>query len=122
MDDIPRYRKKAKKKPSAKSDHKHVWENCVYSFDTPVLDSAHGFVPAPELSIGTYCPVCGKIGTTIDPNWRSSIHYWPSRAEWIDWWKPEIRPQFYPPTRTLPFFRLTDRWNQKFVDFSQRLQ
>ena len=62
------YKPTRKKKKPKKANHKHVYENCVFDivFEYGVLDPAHGFRDKICPSIGTYCPICGKIGSLCD--------------------------------------------------------
>ena len=116
-EDIPRYKKKAKKKSAAKADHKHRFEPCVFRLDDLRFDEAHGFVREPDaaFSIGTYCPVCGKIGTTINREWLDERQgCWPIlfQARWSE----RARREFDESTRTLPCFYLGDPFaNHKYV-------
>lgn len=115
-DDSTRYRKKAKKKTPAKADHRHEFVNCVYEIETIRLDEAHGFVPDSRFSIGTYCPVCGKIGTHSDEVWQEKelVPRW--RGLYDMKWSERAKTEFDEKTRTLPFFRIHDLFKQKFVE------
>ena len=105
--DVPKYKKKAKKNTPKKSDHKHVYEDCVFHFPA---ESWH-----PEsFTIGSYCPVCGKIGTTINEKWvnrtdRTWPHYDNPR-----FWNEEGRKQLCEETRTLPLFEVSE-WFAKYI-------
>ena len=111
LEDIPRYRKRSNKKAPAKAKHKHEFANCVYVIASVRLDTAHGFVPAQRLSIGTYCPMCGKIGTTFDSTWRVDSNRWSAFGVWAD----KAQKEFDESTRTLPVFRIDDVFKQKYV-------
>lgn len=65
-DDVARYHKKSKRKPPAKSKHKHEFKPCVFEYEDIIFDNAHGFINKPEHSfaMGGYCHICGKIGAT----------------------------------------------------------
>ena len=79
-DETPCYRKRAKKITPKKSNHKHEFLNCVFVMPSTRFDEAHGIVHEPDTkySIGTYCPVCGKIGDIIDREWLAEDKYiWP---------------------------------------------
>jgi len=119
-EDVPRYKKKAKKKSPKKANHKHRFENCVLGYNTIALDKAHGVVPSPELSIGTYCPACGKIGVHTDSAWRVKKNdpNLPAKAMRQTQWSDEAKREFDPHTRTLPYFWLDD-WLQKYTRLEQ---
>ena len=119
QDDIPKYRKKAQKKGLSRSKHKHTYENCVFWKHERILDNAKGFIfgPGIEYSIGTYCPICNKIGTTYDRSWtvdqKDSIAFFSFiKTDWNEAAKREFNPE----TRTLPCFQLKDgEFFQKFI-------
>lgn len=112
-DDELRYRKK-RSRTVKKSNHKHQYENCVFGYNNLRLDKAHGFVwDDKEFSVGTYCPICGKIGSTIDSEWTTGL-YWRSKQEY---WKPEALREFDEKTRSLPYFWLDDRWQKSVALF-----
>ena len=112
-DDIPRYKKKAKKPRTPKSDHKHIYQNCVFKYGGIQFSNGHGFVKDDRMSIGTYCPICGKIGTTYDTGWTRNLTYWPSSSRWKDMWSEEAMSEFEESTRTLPMFVLGDAFQKK---------
>jgi len=65
--EIAPYRKKAKKKNSKKSDHKHRYEDCAFEIPSkwyiPHQTEEELFVLSrTELIKGQYCIICGKIG------------------------------------------------------------
>lgn len=104
-----------KKKKPKKANHKHHYEYCVFETvkEYGRLDPAHGFMPTTELTIGTYCPICGKIGSDNvcnDERWykqeafRHYSHTVPTA---------ECLREFDPQTRTLPFFRIEDFWQKE---------
>ena len=98
------YKKKRRKRPPPKADHKHEWADCVYG-----MNFAGNF----ELSIGTYCPVCGKIGTpTAYSRWKYNDCREPHNIHWV--WKDEALREFNQKTRTLPYFEI-DLFVTKFV-------
>lgn len=122
-DDTPKYRKRAKKGGKPKADHKHAYTWCVFGFHGIHLSGKHGFVPDEEttFTIGTYCPVCGKIGlhSTSDPRWYKQLDYYPRKTEWRDIYTERALREFDPGTRTLPYFFLDDHWFQKYVDIKE---
>jgi hypothetical protein len=115
-DETPRYRKRAKKKTPKKTDHRHEFRNCVFLMPSIRFDEAHGIVREPDtlFSIGTFCPVCGKIGTTIDWEWISE-DAGPRPLHWERCWSERARREFAESTRTLPCFHLDDEWFTKYV-------
>ena len=124
FEEIPRYKKKAKKTPPKKLDHKHVFEECVFESATCRLDRAHGFqYDKPQWSIGTYCPICGKIGTTRKKEgWmkKTANDFGLFSASHDDWNDKALR-EFNPKTRTLPFFALKEPFGfDKFVDLAKK--
>ena len=115
MEDIPKYRKKSQKKPPKKADHKHEWANCVYETDTFGYSKEKGFYKTTELTVGKYCPICGKIGAVIDQDYRINTSEFP-KFYCLEWSEKALK-EFDPKTRTLPFFRI-DQFKDKFVEQS----
>ena len=114
-DDVPRYRKKKNKNTPTKADHKHEFIDCVFEYDSIRLDKAHGWVPDPKFAIGSYCPVCGRIGTMHNEGWWDDGEKLPSGALRAGNWSAKAQKEFDPETRTLPFFRVEDIFRQKFI-------
>ncbi len=100
-DDVTRYHKKSKRKPPAKSKHKHEFKPCVFEYEDIIFDNAHGFINKPEHS----------IWTSIAPVKPNSTAVCVVDTE-------EARAELDPATRTLPTFFLKDRWFQKYVDLN----
>lgn len=110
MDEIPKYRKKAKKNTPKKSKHKHTYEPCVFEYR---VDVPWGHDNTRKI-ICSYCSICGKIGAMLD------------REKWIDSsrgicgyfadWSDAAMAEFNEETRTLPYFFLNDYLKQKYVD------
>ena len=115
MEDIPKYRKKSQKKPPKKANHKHEWANCVYNTVTCGYSREKGFYKTTELSVGTYCPICGKIGNIADQKYRENICTIPKFYQMA--WTKEAQKEFDPATRTLPFFKI-DQFKDKFVEMT----
>lgn len=107
-----RYKKKSQKTPPAKAKHKHEYVNCVFGFDRQKFSKERGFYPVSDMNIGTYCPICGKIGTA-----RDSSQQWmeETRRLFAPEWNEAAKREFDPTTRTLPYFWLDDTFSQKFV-------
>ena len=98
------YRKKKKKHRPKKSDHPHQWDDCVYGIS---------FCGNFELSVGTYCPICGKVGVpTYYTKWKEQVKT--GHGMYSEWTK-EAEKEFNPKTRTLPYFDI-DLFVTKFVD------
>lgn len=115
-EDIPRYKKKAKKKSATKANHKHYFEPCVFKMDETRLDEARGFVTdrAARLCIGTYCPACGKVGDTYADKWYINLgKSWPPDPT------DEAKRQLDEKTRTLPCFYLGG-WFTKYISLEER--
>lgn len=103
-----RYKKKSSRRPPKKAKHKHVYENCVFCFDTMKrFDRARGMIWGPALSVGTYCPICGKIGDVFDRQWYDGAAY-----QYPPAWNDRAQQEFDPATRTLPFFHLNSVWQK----------
>ena len=99
------HRKHEEQKVSKKSKHKHIYEPCVYEFLRERWDKrVHGLTKQKDVSLGTYCTVCGKVG-------KVEVIVWNFR----DLTDDELR-QLNPDTRTLPTFWLDDVWKQKYVE------
>ena len=110
-DDVPRYKKKSKKTGRKRADHKHVYENCVFGWPKLHYEAERGLLYGPDIeySVGTYCPVCGKIGDIRNISWtdvskrdgRGFLGY--SRE-----WSGAALREFDEQTRTLPYFFLSE--------------
>ena len=117
----PKYRKEAKKSSPPKAKHRHEYENCVFQCETEsYIDDTARKLPTHTMSIGSFCPICGKVETVSDARWRSGIHYKPDILDWLKEWSPEAIAQFDEKTRTLPMFLLTGKhlYFTKSVDLS----
>lgn len=110
--EIPKYRKKSQKKPPKKANHKHEWANCVYETTTIAYSREKGFYKTTELNIGTYCPMCGKIGVVDDCNFKVNTSPYSKFLTYE--WSEAAQKEFNPTTRTMPFFKI-DQFKDKFV-------
>lgn len=108
-DEVPKYRKKSNKPHTKKSDHKHESAYCVFEYPS-------FFSTKPTISIGTYCPTCGRVReirvhddryTELVPSSFSSNYH----REWNSLAKAEFNSY----TRSLPFFKLPNSWGNKYV-------
>ena len=107
------YKKKSNKSPPRKSKHKHYYENCVYGYYGLTFTKERGFENQYETSIGTYCPVCGKIGNTYDcDNEKYFVKNSLIHRDFTEEGKRELDKN----TRTLPYFWIDSQWFVKYVD------
>ncbi len=117
MDEFPRYRKKSTKRPPKKSDHKHEYTYGVFHYH---IKTPFGFNE--EFKIGTFCPVCGKIGGRGDlekDGWLENT----AQSPWLCMeWSDQAKKEFVASTRTLPYFEISDFFTQKFVDVDGKEQ
>ena len=111
FDDVPRYKKKARKTGRKRADHRHVYENCVFGWPKLHYEAERGLLYGPDIeySVGTYCPICGKIGDTKDISWtdvsrRDERGFRGYSREWSD---AALR-EFDEETRSLPYFFLDE--------------
>ena len=113
MDEIPKYRKKAKKNTPKKSKHKHIYEPCVFEYHVDVLWSPH----ATNKSIGSYCRICGKIGSMI--NREKWIQECRTPGGWFTVWTEKAEAEFDPRTRTIPYYFIDGLFIQKYVEIEE---
>lgn len=120
QDDIPRYRKKSTSKPPKKSKHKHLREPCIIEYPENWHTKEHLCGDGRHTSIGTYCPICGKIGDITDwERWyqKEPVHvgiYILAQHAPTNEGKRELDPE----TRTLPTF-FVDSPFAKFVELNK---
>ena len=114
MDEIPKYRKKAKKKTPPKAKHKHVYEDCVieYPLEIPWKPGET------RRKIESYCPICGKRGYMMNTekwtaNGKGKYGYF---VELSDAAIAELNDE----TRTLPLFYVPDYVYTKYFDLEQK--
>lgn len=116
------YRKKRGKRPPKKADHKHEFVDCVFEFNPETI---RYMIEEHECSIGSYCPICGKIGSVgpkggVDGKWRANEYNEPGKPRYVHpYWTEAAEREFNPETRTLPAFILNDYF-QKFVNLEQK--
>ena len=57
--EIPKYKKKSKKRTPKKHNHAHDWQPCVYEYQERVYWAPNS---GPQLreELGLYCSICGK--------------------------------------------------------------
>jgi hypothetical protein len=68
------YKKEKKKKKSARSDHKHTYVPCVFSWKQMPIWGDYPRKEYESHGIGSYCSICGKVG---------DLHYlW--KGDWVD--------------------------------------
>lgn len=98
------YRKKSKRRPPKKANHKHESADCIVT------------IGKCETHQAKYCPICGKImdiRVSWDEKWR--VPSW----DGLDMWTNYARQQLDEETRTIPFFEIEDIF-QKFVTFENK--
>lgn len=115
MDEIPKYRKRSKKRAPKKSKHKHHYENCVFRYTIFREDQVLPFdnFDRWQMSIGEYCPECGKIGAICDTEWKKVEK---ARYGYQSVWNDCAIAEFNEETRTLPYFEVENIWKNKFVE------
>lgn len=116
---VPKYKKPAKHVYHKKSDHTHRYNFCVYEYDFPA--SVPDRESTREVSIGTYCPVCGKVGArfTRDLRYVHRSEKFKNRFYLSYNWNEEAKKEFDLATRTLPCFFL-DHWAEtKYVNLNE---
>lgn len=115
QEDVAKYRKKSQKKTPRKSKHKHDYQPCVLQYERAEFDKVHGFTPTGiEERVGSYCPICGKIGEVDFIRWWFTA--W-NQEHSTCWSEPteEAKRELNPETRTLPTFWAGDMF-AKYVD------
>lgn len=110
MDEIPKYRKKAKKNTPKKSKHKHIYEPCVFEYHVSVPWNPQ----ATNKTIGSYCRICGKMGSMMDrERWIEEVH---NSYGYFPVWTKEAEAEFDKKTRTLPYYFINGLFTQKYVE------
>lgn len=103
IDDEMRHKKKSRKKPPRKANHKHLDEPCVFEYPNNWFMKEHEQGLRMTAMISAYCPVCGKVGNIDLERWyvsmRDPIGCWSEPSE-------EAKRELDPVTRTLPTFRV----------------
>lgn len=109
------YKKRARRKSVVKADHKHDYQPCVFEYEKIDYYKVHGHEADLDTSIGTYCPICGKIGSVND--FERWMVYTPTHNGKCFHYEYtiEANAEITPETRTLPTFFLNDMLRQKFV-------
>lgn len=117
FDDTPRYRKKSTAKAPKKSKHKHLVEPCVIEYPLDWHRKAHERNGEKNISIGGYCPVCGKIGSLKDKSrWYGKDTVFIGNYQLTETVATEEgEKELDPKTRTLPTFYIDDPF-AKFVE------
>lgn len=100
-DDVMPYKKKAKPKPSNKSDHRHLYKQCILEYPRDWWQKKH--LRGEEITpvFRSYCTVCGKLSTADIDRWYGSI-LGGNPHKVIP--TPEAERELDPRTRTLPTF------------------
>lgn len=110
------HKKKSRRRPPAKSKHKHDFQPCVFEYEGLRFDKGRGFVPKPEATIGGYCTICGKISHALGAEFRRWVPLWPGSPGGSSEYTEEAKLELDASTRTLPTFHLRDYLGQKYVD------
>lgn len=84
----------------------------MYETSTIGYSAEKGFYKTTELNVGTYCPLCGKVGAVEDIEFK--VNTSPLNKFYCYEWSEKAKREFDPATRTLPFFKL-DQFKDKFV-------
>ena len=116
------YKKKSTGNTPKKSKHKHLYEPCVLSYPDDWWNKEH--LRRSRVSrtpfIGSYCPVCGKIGTVKDRSrWYKRETVFTGNVQWTrteltDEGEREMKAA----TRTLSYFEIDDPF-VKFVELEE---
>lgn len=116
-EEVPKYKKRSSRKTPKKADHKHKYVNCVFGYNGILFDKECGMKEIPVKSIGTYCEICGKVGSVIDRKWLKDTSQWYGDKNYKERWNNKALVEFDESSRTLPYFWLDDRWSaNKFVE------
>lgn len=107
VDDIPKYKKKSKKKPPKKADHKHLCEPCIVLTPEDWYKKEHERSGKVQSEFYGYCPICGKI-TAYCPDhdrWYTRVEKHNGLFSYLETVPTEegLR-ELDPTTRTLPTF------------------
>lgn len=125
FEEIPKYKKKAKKAKKVyhkKADHTHRYDYCVYEYDIPVYNEVHGMITKRKFAIGTYCPICGKIGARFvrDDKYSKHTDKCAGHFHFVGHeWNDKALKEFNPETRTLPYAFLEDMFTTKYVNLEK---
>jgi hypothetical protein len=121
LDEIPRYKKKSTAKTPKKANHKHLVEPCLIAYPEDWWTKEHLRNRKMHISVGGYCPVCGKIGTLKDKSkWYGKDTVFFGIYQFTESVLTEGgRKEMNPSTRTLPYFEIDDPF-AKFVVLPDR--
>lgn len=101
---------------TSKSNHKHEYKDCVFEYNENKFSRVHGYIPQKRSVIGSYCPICGKIGERLGLPDRWS---YPRKVQGKDYWETIFTEEYIreinPDTRTIPTFFLIDGLYQKHI-------
>jgi len=75
IDDQPKYRKKSKGPHAKKSNHKHIYTDCIFGAYGHHYERNLGFVKDNHLTYvkGSYCTICGKVGDVHYENYMIGV-------------------------------------------------
>ena len=120
LSEVAPYKKKSTGNTPKKSKHKHLYEPCVLSYPDDWWNKEHIRHRQRTPIIGTYCPVCGKIGTIKDRSrWYKRETVFTGNVQWgRTVLTDEGEREMHARTRTLPYFEIDDPF-VKFVKLEE---
>lgn len=106
--EVPKYKKKSKGSGIPKTKHKHDYLPCIYHSPGFIYKAGHGLRKQQYLttSFGTYCCICGKIGTHLEI-WAS---YDPKKET-----EEQAKKRMEKEMEGYPHFYIDDWWFPKFI-------
>lgn len=107
-DDIPKHKKRSKKKVPKKANHKHLCEICIVEYPRDWHLKEHARSSETISEFYGYCPICGKI-TAFCPEhdrWYTQEKCYNGTFYYLQTIPTEEgRKELNPKTRTLPTFK-----------------
>ena len=113
-EDTAPHKKKSKSKSPKKSDHKHLIEPCVVSYQREWFLKEHVRSDERKLTIEGYCPICGKLNSLDDRSkWykqvlRQGVAFRYYETVLTEEGEREMNPE----TRTLPYFEIDNPFDK----------
>ena len=119
--DVMPYKKKSTAKTPKKSKHKHLFEPCIFEYPLDWWTKEHLRKPDVKPIIGSYCPICGKVGEMKDRDrWYTRETVFVGNMQFSESvFTEEGKREMDPKTRTLPCFSLGGPFD-KFVTLPER--
>jgi hypothetical protein len=120
LSEVSSYKKKSTGTGTKKSKHKHIYEQCILSYPDDWWTKTNLRHRQRTPIVGTYCPVCGKIGTVKDRSrWYKKEAVFTGNVQWARTvLTEEGEREMNPRTRTLPYFEIDDPF-AKFVELKE---